>query len=688
VAPDQTSQPAPSKPAFWTPGFVPQCGTSDFGFRVSGCPRSHGDRLVLWRPLALALALASALWATPALCAENQRDLIAVLQSQAAPGDKAIACKKLAIYGTGEAVPALAPLLADAELASWARIALEAIPGPAPDDALRQALGQLQGRLLVGTINSIGVRRDAKAVPGLVAKLNDAEPDVASAAAVALGHIGGDAAAAALAKALAKAPDQARADVAEGCILCAEKFLGRGQAAAAVKLYDTVRQSKAPRQKLLEATRGAILARQERGLPLLLMELRSPDKAHFGLGLRVARELPGVNVTRALKNELARAVPERQTYLLLALGDRTDAEALPAVLDALKSESKQLRLTAVGILDRANNPATASALLEAAASDADLTAPALTALARMPGNEVDADVLARLPQATGKLRQALIELAGQRRIERAAPIVARYTEDADPATRGAAVHALGLLGGDSQVADLARLLARTTGQKERDELEAALLAISGRNGAGSVPHLLPLARNADASLRIIALRALAAAGGPDALAAVKTALDDRQESVQDEAARTLSTWPNTWPEDERVLDPLLALARSGKKTSHQVLAVRGCLQFLGGDKKLGNEMKLARLKELLPSISRPEEKRQAITVLQGLRTAEALEMLASFAAQSAVAEEASVAILDLAGKAAPGLSKEQRQKALEAAATNAKKEATKKKAQAALDELK
>ena len=61
--------------------------------------------------------------------AEKQRKLIAVLQSDAAPAEKAITCKQLAIYGTKDAVAALAPLLENKDLTSWARIALEAIPG-------------------------------------------------------------------------------------------------------------------------------------------------------------------------------------------------------------------------------------------------------------------------------------------------------------------------------------------------------------------------------------------------------------------------------------------------------------------------------------------------------------------------------------------------------------------------------
>ncbi len=75
--------------------------------------------------------------------AEKQKELLAILESDAPSADKAITCKGLAIYGTKDAVPALAALLPDPQLTSWARIALEAIPGPEADQALRQAMEKL-----------------------------------------------------------------------------------------------------------------------------------------------------------------------------------------------------------------------------------------------------------------------------------------------------------------------------------------------------------------------------------------------------------------------------------------------------------------------------------------------------------------------------------------------------------------
>jgi HEAT repeat protein len=627
-------------------------------------------------------------YASPVRAADNQSSpaekesaLISLLKSDAPAAEKAITCKRLAIYGTKDAVPVLAPLLADPQLASWARIALEAIPDPAVDAAMRDAMGKLQGKLLVGVINSIAVRRDAKAVSGLVKKLKDADPEVASAAAVALGRIGGADAAKALSKSLAAAPTAVRAAVAEGCILCAERLLAQSKAADAMKLYDAVRAADVPRQKMLEATRGAILARKADGLPLLLEQLRSPDKALFGIGLRTARELPGRAVTEALAAELPRTSPDRQSYLLLALADRSDDAVLPAVVAAAGSGPQKLRLTAIGILDRLGNPASVSVLLGAAAdSNADLAQAALAALARLPGSEVDAELLTRLPSTTGKARQVLIELAGQRHLDRALPAIVTGAEDPDAGVRAAAVQAIGILGDDKQVAGLAKLLQSNQSPKERADLEMALLAITGRAGARAVPSLLPLAQNSDSAVRIIALRVLAAAGGPDALAAVKAAVEDKDEIVRDEAVRTLSTWPNNWPEDSGVAEPLLTLAKSSGKTSYQVLALRGYLQYVQGDKQLKDDEKVGKVTELLPLIKRPEEKHLAIAAIGAIPNAGVLELLATFAADPAVAEDACSAIVKLAGGNLPGVSKEQRQKALEVAAEKATSSATRKKA--------
>src|SRR3954447_18550221 len=82
----------------------------------------------------------------------SERELIEILQSKPKP-EKAIACKQLATVGTKACISELAKLLSDEELHSWARIALEAIPDPAADNALLVAAKSLPRDLGVGAIN-------------------------------------------------------------------------------------------------------------------------------------------------------------------------------------------------------------------------------------------------------------------------------------------------------------------------------------------------------------------------------------------------------------------------------------------------------------------------------------------------------------------------------------------------------
>ena len=120
------------------------------------------------------------------------------------------------------------------------------------------------------------------------------------------------------------APVKVRSAVAEGCVLCAERLLSEGKSAEAAAIYDEVRKAEVPKQRIIEATRGAILARKQDGIPLLLEQFRSTDKALFQLALSTAREFPGSEIDKALAAELARATPERAALMIQAMADRTE----------------------------------------------------------------------------------------------------------------------------------------------------------------------------------------------------------------------------------------------------------------------------------------------------------------------------------------------------------------------------
>jgi HEAT repeat protein len=620
--------------------------------------------------------------------AEDESKLIEAVKSGPI-AEKAMACKKLVLCGTKACVPALAALLPDKDLTSWARIPLEAIPDPACDEALRDAAGKVQGRILVGVINSLSVRRDAKAVDLLIGKMKDADVDVACAAAEALGRIGGDAAAKALVPALATGPAQVRDAAAMGCGYCAEKMFKEGKADDAVKIYDAIgATADLAKQRMLEAKRGSILARKNAGIPLLIEALKSPDKQIYGIGLRTARELPGPEATQAIVTELEKAAPQQQILLILVLTDRGDPKALPPVLALAKSGQGKVRQTALSALEKIGNASCVPVLLEAALdADAEISQTGRAILAKMAGAEVEAEIASRLGQATGKAREVLVEVAGQRRIEAALPAMLQSAADADAGVRAVAITALGGLAGEKQLADLVKILQANKDAKEQAAFEKAVMSISARGGAACSKHLLPLLQGGDAAMRTIGLHTLACSGGADALTAVKAALADKDEAIQDEAVRTLSNWPNKFPEDDAVAEPLQNLVKTGAKPLHKILGLRGYLQYLQVAKKVGDADKLTKLNEVLPLVTRPEEKRLAISVLGTIGVASVMDTLIKYAAEPDVAQEACMSIVNLCEQKGGTFSKESRQQGLQLAAEKLKGE-PKKKASGLLKNLK
>jgi HEAT repeat protein len=183
--------------------------------------------------------------------------LIAVLKSDAPQKAKADACRELARVGTRDAVAPLAALLGDEKLSHMARYGLEPIPDPAVDAALRDALGKLKGRLLVGVIGSLGVRRDHHAVAPLTKYLQDSDPEVVQASARALGRIGTIEASKALETALSKTSEANRLACYEGLFRCADTLRSQGQRDQARAIYEELRAEKAPPQVRAGASRAA-----------------------------------------------------------------------------------------------------------------------------------------------------------------------------------------------------------------------------------------------------------------------------------------------------------------------------------------------------------------------------------------------------------------------------------------------
>ncbi len=407
-----------------------------------------------------------------------ESELLAILKSDAPQQQKGEACIDLGRVGTKAAVAPLATLLGDEKLAHMARYALETIPDPAVDEALRAALGALKGQPLVGVIQSVGVRRDATAVEPLGACLGDADAEIAAAAAASLGRIATPAAVAALKQSLGKVPA-----AAEGLLRCAEA--AKPEQAAA--LYDVLRSAQVQPHVKVAATRGAILSRGAAGVPLLLEQLRGEDAVLFGAALRTALELPGAETTQALAAELGKLPAVKQGRVCDVLGQRGDAAAVPALLALARSGAAEPRSSAIRALARLGDASAVPVLAElASAGDEEVAKAALAAIAGFPGQAADKAIISLVSSSEAKLRRVGIDLISRRRITAAVPELLRLAGDADPELSAASLKAAGEMAGVKDIPALLAILQKTPATDAAADALAAVCTRAAVPVAGAI----------------------------------------------------------------------------------------------------------------------------------------------------------------------------------------------------------
>jgi hypothetical protein len=536
------------------------------------------------------VAFVAALLGITSLAAEplpSEPDLLAVLRSDAPEADKAITCKRLAIKGSPAAVAELAKLLNNERLASWARIALEAIPGPEADAALRNAAGSLSGLRLVGVINSIGVRRDAAALPMLQAKLADPDAEVAAAARHAIGVIGTSEAAVILTKAMA-APGGSQDATAQAGVVCAERLLDAGKQAEAVALYDAIRKASVSEQRVAEATRGAILARALDGIPLLIETLRSPSLRLSNMALYAARELqdgPQAGaVDLALANEMAKppgeaAAADRVVKIIDVLADRNaDGGASDAVLQAVISSAtgraKPIRVAAIAAVGRIGNTSALSSLLPSGEdADEDIALVTRKAISSLAGSEVDREIVARLPKADATILPTLVRAIGDRRIAAVAELKP-LVHHSSVAVRTAAVAALGSV---VDLPNLGILIDQVVNPSVAGDVgKKAILEASIRmpDREACAEKLAVAIDTAPAEAKVTLLDVVGEVGGTRALAAVAAAAKSNDPALQDGSTRLLGKWmtPDAAP-------VLLELSKSFTDGKFQTRAIRGYIRI-------------------------------------------------------------------------------------------------------------
>ncbi len=578
----------------------------------------------------------------PALRKALEPQLIAILQDPKATTDsKRWVCRQLLMMGTRASIPALAALLPDKNLSHMARYALERMEYPEAGKALRDALTRAKGRPLVGIVNSLGERRDTQATAALAKLLGSSDPELALAAARALGKTGGDEALAALQRARPAAKGKLKAIVTDAIIRCAEGFLAAGQREKARAIYERLYAPGESPQVRAAALRGLVAVGGPKALDLVISQLMGKDPNLRAAAISFVRDVPGTEATKAFAASLPRLPAETQAMVIAALATRGDKAATPAVLRAVSNADQRVRLAALRALARLGDascvPLLVKTLAKGAQPEADTAFATLTIL---PGEKADKAIVASLAEAPAAARPRLIRAILARRPKGAVGILLKYVDDPDPAVAKEAFNAVGKL---ATADDLPILIDRMVDARDPAALrsaERAVIAVArtvgdeGRRTEALMAGYEKARGQAKASL----LRILGRFGGPKALAAARAALASTDQALREAALRTLAEWPDPSPADD-----LLKIVKTASSPVHRILALRGYVRMLAmpSNEPIGEILR--RYDEIMKLAPRPEDKKLVLASMAELRHPAVLKALEPFTRDPALAAEAKAA---------------------------------------------
>ena len=508
----------------------------------------------------------------------------AVLASDAPLEKKFAAFRQLSLRGGAAEVSVAAGFLDDDNLAHMARFALERIPGKAAGEALFAAAGRLDGVHLAGVADSIGRRGGPGAHRTLAPLLDRDDAVVAASAARALAQLGTKEAAETLAKALQGGKNESRRIALATALLRCASALQRqdGHGVAAPFFQSVARQSGLPQHLILAATRGEVASGGEGGAGRVVEWLRAPDEDRFQLGLDLAQQLPGRELTAALAREVGELPPPRAAALANALAFRGDPAAVKPLLGLASRVDPPAREAAIRAVGRLGDAHAAAPLFRLAEEGGHEFLPAVrAALVMLPGEATDKLLCASIDAGRPpEIQRLALEVAAGRGALQAAPPAAGLLESPDPATRTTALATLEKLGDHRQLPAVLAFLADPENAPLHQQAQKTIVEIYRRHHTddAACEAALRAAWKADAAkLRGPLLRILPVIGSPGALEAVRAMLAGNDPALRTAARNALLAWrsPIAAP------DLLALFRRSAGDPDLRAKALKACLQLAG-----------------------------------------------------------------------------------------------------------
>lgn len=417
-------------------------------------------------------------------------------------------------------------------------------------------------------------------------------------------------------------------------------------------------------------------------IPKLVAALDSPIIKIRQAAVQAVNLNPSAEMTKALIEKLKAAQADVKPALIAVIAQRGDKTALSTLSELSAKDEGAVRVAAIqGIGYLGDDSSVAPLMALAVSGKGDEQKYARESLDRVNGADVDKALAVYLKNENLETVKEATQRLAARNTSSVAPELTALLAHSDQNVRIEALKALGSVAGKEALAAVLGVLSKTEIEAERDQAAKTIVAISRRlpETDGHVDALVEALKGGSEPARIALLTALGQIGGSKALDAVRAAMSDASEKIQDAAFRSLTNWPDAAPMTE-----LLALAKSAKNDTHRVLALRGFVRMAALPSPRAPQDTLVLLSSAYDAVKTTEDRKLYINALSEVKHFTAIGACAAFIKDHTVTEEACIATVKVAKNFESG-QKEHVTTAMKTVLENTKNAKTKEQAQAILD---
>jgi HEAT repeat protein len=578
-----------------------------------------------------------------------EEGLVRLLEPTSTFEARRFACKQLGIIGDKRALSALAKLLLSEETAGIACLALTTYPPGKTDEILRAALPSAPGVARVQIIDTLGDRRDAKAVKLLGQFATNAEPAVAGAAITALGKIGNQAAWKSISS-LSKDANAARQPaLTEATVRCADTLALAGDRETALPIYEALLVPSQPTYVRRAAFDALVRLDNTHAVARILEVLHGQDPTLRAVAIANVRALASNDASGVFAAELPQLPSQEQIWMIDSLAARDDAPACAAIGKCLESPDANVRRAAIDALGRIGDTwcvALFVAALDQTKGVEERRALEAALVSLSGGAQADRAMITALKKASGATRASLVTAVALRQGPAANLLLLDEADQSDAVIAKAALRALSKTAAERELTPLLEVLTQTRNAEVRSEAASAAAQALTRidkpaRRSALVRQALGWAQRIDSQIALLGL--LPGCGDPAALAELKTATRNPDSRVRDAAVSALAEWP-----DASAWDALAALYRQPATESVRTLALRGLVRLAGEENAHPSAQLIARYRELLAKARSDADLRLILGALGGDAQPEALQIAVSLLDNAGVRAEAEVAVKRIA----------------------------------------